>query len=572
MLFISSLSGQFNLWLADTAGGPPEQLTVFEHEAVRSVNVTAGAVIFAADRNGTELRQLYRLAGLSGSPEQLTDSPNVQHTLSRGAGLPDGRFVYTANSRTPSDVELFLWNEDHEKQSPLFGEGMYVIVGAVSPDGRHVPAAEFRSNSDSRLWLVDIDARSASPMSADTTQARFAAGPWNSAGTGFYLLSDEDREYQGIAFQNIVTGERRWLETPACDIDEIAGSADGRLLTWTENVDGWTNVRLRDCDTAADLPIPDLPAGVIGAGGAPLAVSPDGAHLAIVWEQPERPPEIWVVETATGEAAPVTRNRSAGLARTQLGAPQLIRYESADGQQIPAWLYTPQTAGPSPFAVLVHGGPEAQERPVYRAYIQYLLAAGIGVLAPNIRGSTGYGKTYQRAIYRDWGGVDLTDLRAAAEWLSSQPYVNRDRLAVFGTSYGGFATLACISQMPETWSAAVSIVGPSNLVTFARAVPPSWRRLMAAWVGDPDEDEAFLLGRSPITYADQIRAPLLVIQGANDPRVVRSESDTLVERLRTLGREVDYVVFEDEGHGFTRHESLVRAYSLTCDWLTGHLR
>src|SRR5581483_4867136 len=183
--------------------------------------------------------------------------------------------------------------------------------------------------------------------------------------------------------------------------------------------------------------------------------------------------------TPQRDALPATESRAAGLSALEFREPKLIRYESFDGRQIPAWLYRPDADGRAPYALLIHGGPEAQERPLFRPYVQYLLSRGIGVLATNIRGSTGYGKTYQKLIHHDWGGGDLEDWRHAAEWLRAQPFVDGDRLAVFGGSYGGFATLTCVTRLPEYWRAAVDIVGPSNLVTFVRAVPPQWLRFMA---------------------------------------------------------------------------------------------
>jgi dipeptidyl aminopeptidase/acylaminoacyl peptidase len=193
------------------------------------------------------------------------------------------------------------------------------------------------------------------------------------------------------------------------------------------------------------------------------------------------------------------------------------------------------------------------------------------VLAPNIRGSTGYGKSYQRLIHRDWGGGELKDLEACARYLQSLDWVDGKRLGVFGGSFGGFATLSCATRLPDYWAAAVDIVGPSNLVTFAKAVPPFWKRYMKKWVGDPDEDYEFLMERSPITYVEQLKCPLLIIQGANDPRVVKAESDQMVEKLRSLGREVEYMVFEDEGHGFTKRANELKAWKATVEFFEKQL-
>jgi dipeptidyl aminopeptidase/acylaminoacyl peptidase len=250
----------------------------------------------------------------------------------------------------------------------------------------------------------------------------------------------------------------------------------------------------------------------------------------------------------------------------------LISYPSFDGREIPAWLYRPRNSdGRSPVVVAIHGGPEAQERPVYSPVYQYLVSRGIAVLATNIRGSTGYGKSYQRLIQRDWGGGDMQDWEHAAKWLRAQDWVDSDRLGVWGGSYGGFAVLTCVTRLPEYWAAAVDIFGPSNLITFAKAVPPTWRRMMKKFVGDPDEDADLLRERSPLTYIDNVQTPLLVIQGANDPRVVKSESDQLVEKLRSLGRTVEYIVFEDEGHGFTKRKNELATMRASVDWLERYL-
>lgn len=573
VLFVSNISGQFNLWAVDLDGGWPEQLTTFLDHTVRGVAVREdGTILFNADRDGDEFHQLYRIGADGGWPEQLTDAPQVQHEITGGAWSPDGKsFAFAGNLRRPTDGEVFIWREGDDEPCYLFGEGKYAFAMSFSPDGSKLLALDARSNTDFSVWIVDVESGEATEATPHEGQVKFLPGPWARDGSGFYVLTDEGREYTGLAFHTIATGEREWVAAPDHDVEDVAGSADGRVLAWLENVDGWAELHVRDVERGVDLPAPKLPKGAVSVLGSGLSLSHDGSRLAIVWDEPTRPAEVFVADTETGDALPVTESRAAGLSALDLRRPELVTYPSFDGREIPAWLYRPDGDGPSPFALLVHGGPEAQERPIFRPYVQYLLSRGIGVLATNIRGSTGYGKTYQKLIHHDWGGGDLEDWRHAAEWLKAQPFVDGDRLAVFGGSYGGFATLTCVTRLPEYWRAAVDIVGPSNLVTFVRAVPPQWLRFMAEWVGDPEKEEEFLRERSPITYVDQVRAALMVIQGAKDPRVVKTESDQMVERLRELGREVEYVVFDDEGHGFTRYANEVRAYRLTCEWLESRL-
>jgi dipeptidyl aminopeptidase/acylaminoacyl peptidase len=564
VLFVSNRSGQFNLWSVGIEGGEATQLTSFTDQTVRAVAIREdGTILFAADRDGDELHQLYRIPLVGGEPEQLTDLAQVQHQITSGAWSPDCKsFTFSANSRTPADQEVFVWREGDEPRY-LFGEGMAAYAIGWSPDATKVLAVEFRSNTDFSLWTIDVASGEAVETTPHEGEIKYAPGPWKRDSSGFFVLSDEDREFSGLAFKPL-GGLLEWIETPDREIEEVAGSQDGSVLAWIENDDGWARLRVRG------LPEPKLPQGTTSYFGSGLSVSSEGSRLALVWEQPTRPPEIYVVDTATGEARAITESREPALAALELRAPELIRYPSFDGREIPAWLYRPD-GEERPFALLIHGGPESQEKPMYRPYVQYLLSRGVGVLATNIRGSTGYGKTYQKLIHHDWGGGDLEDWRHAAEWLKAQPFVDGERLGVFGGSYGGFATLTCVTRLPEYWRAAVDIFGPSNMLTFVRSVPPQWVRYMAQWVGDPETEEDFLRERSPITYVDQMRAALLVIQGAKDWRVAKAESDQMVERLRELGRDVDYVVFEDEGHGFTRYENEVLAYRLTCEWLESHL-
>jgi dipeptidyl aminopeptidase/acylaminoacyl peptidase len=574
VLFSSNISGQFNLWRVPVEGGWPDQLTAFTDRTVRAVavNPADGTIVFGADRDGDEFHQLFEIPRSGGWPRQLTDAPQVQHFVGEGSWSPDGtRLAYAANARVPTDMEIWVRDARTGDTRSVFGEGMYAFPGSWSPDGKKLTAIEVRSNSDLSIHLVDMDSGESRELTPHTEETQFVPGPWRADGGGFWMFTDAGREFTGIAFYDLASDSWEWVETPDHDVNEGAASADGRIIAWIENVDGWARVRVRDVETGGDLPDPELPQGATFVLGSGLTVSADGARLALIWDQPLRPQEIYVVDTATGAARPVTESRLAGLRSDGLAAPELISYESFDGRQIPAWLYRPQREGRVPVALWIHGGPEAQERPAYRGLFQFLLSRGIGVLATNIRGSTGYGKTYQKLVYRDWGGGDLEDWRHAAEWLRAQDWVDRDRMAVIGGSYGGFATLTCVTRLPEYWAVGVDIFGPSNLVTFARAVPPTWKRFIAALVGDPDTDEELLLERSPLTYIEDIRAPLLVIQGAKDPRVVQAESDQLVERLRELGREVSYEIFEDEGHGFTRFTNEIRAYRLAAEWLERHL-
>jgi dipeptidyl aminopeptidase/acylaminoacyl peptidase len=576
ILFSADISGQFNIWRVSRSGGAPKQLTTFEDESVRTITVSPDGktIVFTADPSGDEFHQIYALPVRGGWPERWTDAEQVQHFFFQGGWSPDGsQIAYSANSNVPTDQDVWLRDVETGETRLLLGELGFAFPGSWSPDGRFLTAVQIRSTSDTSVHLIDVqsgDTRELTPHGEDD-EAFYIPGPWAQDSSGFYLVANEGREFAGLAFHRLDGDGLEWLETPEREIEDLAGTPDGRVLAWLENQDGWSRLRIRDTETGRDLPDPQLPDGTISPLGSGLTLSPDGSYAAIVWNSPRRAPELYAIETATGRAKRLTDSMLGGLRERDLATPELISYPTFDGRQIPAWLYKPRKRGRIPVVLSIHGGPQAQERPIYNGFYQYLASRGIAVLATNIRGSTGYGKTYQQLVSRDWGGGDVKDWDHAAKWLLEQPWVDAKRIGVFGGSYGGFASLSCVTRLPDYWAAGVDIFGPSNLVTFAKAVPPTWRRFISKEVGDPETEVDFLMERSPITYVENVKTPLLVIQGATDPRVVKAESDQMVEKLRSLGREVEYVVFEDEGHGFTRRANQLRAWRLSADWLERYL-
>jgi dipeptidyl aminopeptidase/acylaminoacyl peptidase len=295
-----------------------------------------------------------------------------------------------------------------------------------------------------------------------------------------------------------------------------------------------------------------------------------------MFSTPTRPANVAILDLPSGKLEWLTDSRPASVEPAALVEPTLVHYPARDGKRIPAYLYRPHgITGRVGVVLAIHGGPSVQERPSYSndGFLQYLVSHHVAVLAPNIRGSSGYGMGYQRLSYRDWGGGDLGDLADAVHYLRGQDWADPERIGVVGRSYGGFAALSCVARLPElNWAAAVAWCGPSNLVTFTRSQPPTWRSKVAFMVGDPEADEQFLMSRSPVTYVDQIKAPLLVIQGANDPRVPKAESDQIVERLRARGVEVRYDVYPDEGHSFGKRENQIKAWSSAGEFLLSHLQ
>ena len=307
-----------------------------------------------------------------------------------------------------------------------------------------------------------------------------------------------------------------WVLTPKHDIELVDLSLDGTTLAWTENIDGYSRVLTKNLRNGKVQEITDLSlSGVI----EDLKLSTDGKRMGIMMTSPTSPSDIFVIDIDNDENK--NKNNIQKISYSFLGniseniliKPDLIRYKSFDGLEVSAFLYKPKNIIdniPLKFGVIlsVHGGPTAQEKPLYdySGLYQFLANNGLVVIAPNFRGSTGYGKSFEKKIYHDWGGNELKDLEGAVKWLISQKWIDTNRIGVFGASFGGFATLSCITRLPQyNWKAAVDIVGPSNLVTFAKAVPEHWKRFMGELVGDPEKEESFLKERSPINYMDNIK-------------------------------------------------------------------
>ncbi len=571
ILHVNNATGQFNLWTIATGGGIPRQLTSFTDNTIRNAIWTpdGASILFQADQNGDEQHQLYRLGARGGWHVALTDKMDSQHNM--GEVSSDGQWLaYSANDENPMHMDVSLLHLQSGEKRRIF-TGRQAFAGEWSPNGRYMTVVEFLGNTDINVWLYDHETGETTICTPHDGDIVFVPVSWSPNNDGFYMMTNEGREFTNIAYYDIAKGSYDWYLTVDHDIENFAISDDGRVMIWAVNENGASKLYGKNLVTNESLTMPNLPIGVVGG----ISINPTGNKLALVYVRPSQAGNLYEVDLTTGDMLELGQSMLGGIDPQDFIEPEAVFYESFDGRKIPAWLYKPKMVDGMqyPLMLSIHGGPEAQERPMYNynGLYQYLLNRGFGILAPNIRGSTGYGKSYQALIHRDWGGAELRDIEHAALYLRSLDWVDSNRLAVYGGSFGGFATLSAVTRLPQYWAVGVDIVGPSNLVTFAKAVPPFWRPTMKKWVGDPEEDYDMLMERSPITYVSQLRAPLLVIQGAKDPRVVQGESDQMVEKIRAQGGNVQYYVDEEEGHGATRRENSIKWMSMIARFLEEQL-
>jgi dipeptidyl aminopeptidase/acylaminoacyl peptidase len=571
--YSADTSGQFNLWTQPVSGGPIRQLTSFTGQSVRSAawSPDGTLIAFTADTGGDEQTQVFTVAADGGPARMLSGAADRQFMIAEKTAFdPSGRYLLCGgNDQDPSNPGLIIYDLQGGPQIRFAGPrpGITFPV-ALSPDGRHAVAGTFTTNVDFQCCLADLqNPGKAELLTGHLPAGIFYPGPWNADGSGFYLRTTSGGDRTRLAFFTMQDRALTTVDAPAWDVEDVVVSADGRTVLWSVNEDG-RSVLYGQRD-GSPLALPAIPDGVVEA----MSISADGSVLALMLDTASRPLAVAVARMEPRSSARyLTESRSAAARSATTVAPELCRYPARDGTPIPALLYRPEGAGPHPVVLSIHGGPEQQERPCYDALYRCLVESGIAVFAPNVRGSAGYGQAWQSRIYRDWGGIDLDDFAAAVDYLRSLDWVNGQRLAVMGKSYGGFATLSCLSRLPDLWAAGVSCYGPANLDTLARSMPPDWAPMVLEMFGDVDADADDLRRRSPVAYADQITAPLLVIQGANDHRVPKAESDQIVAQVRANEVEAEYLVFDDEGHGFTNRDNDITAHSTILSFLLKHLQ
>lgn len=569
LAFLTDITGMPQVWTVLVAGGWPDQRT-FGADRVAGLNYApvGDRLLFQMDTGGDERIQLYLLEDEGTRLTALTEAPGVIHQF--GGWSPDGRsIIYGSNARQQAYFDLYRRDIDAAHPTRVLEHDGTNQAGPWRPDGTAVLVSRAFTAMHNQLLVLDLANGAVRPLTDPERVARYSEPCWAADGSAVYALSDDGRDTMALARIEVESGALEWLRASEWDFTLLAISRDGKRLALVENVDGQSMLRVLDTATLASLSVPDLPSGVI----QDMAWRPDGAALAVTLSGATLNANIWLVPLDGPPTHQITQSSLAGIPRASLAEAALIHYDTFDGRRIPAFFFQPPDAAPdAPVVLYVHGGPESQFVPTFNPVIQYLTHRGFALLAPNVRGSTGYGKAYSHLDDVELRMDSVADLAAAVAWLRGQAGGADRRIAVMGGSYGGFMTLSAITTYPDLWSAAVCIVGIANFVTFLEHTGPWRRKLRESEYGSLEHDRQFLERISPIHHIDRITAPLMVIHGANDPRVPIGEAEQIVEGLRGRGRPVEYLRFEDEGHGLVKLPNRVRAYSAVAEFLDRTLR
>ena len=537
-------------------GGDRSQLT-FLPERIVAVHRRPGRGQFAftADEGGAENYQVSVFDAKSGEATRVTDGTS-RHIAPRWS--PDGKFLaFSGNARNGKDMDLYVAEPDGWDEPRRFKEvaGNWAVAD-WSPDGSKVVAVETISANEAYVHLVDVktgESEALTPRREGKEPVAIGGVRFAKDGKALFWTTDLDSEFLRLVRFDLESREARVLsgEIP-WDVDAFELSDDGETLALVANEGGISRLHAFDRD-GREGPAPKLPDGVIGG----LEFRPGSKEVGLTLSAARSPSDAYSCDLGTGKVERWTRSETAGLDAEHFPEPELIRFKSFDGREIPAFVYRPgpKFEGPRPVLIEIHGGPESQFRPAFLGRADFLVdELGITLIFPNVRGSAGYGKSYLKLDDARKREDSVKDIGALLDWIGTQPGLDAKRVAVAGGSYGGYMSLATLTHYGDRLRAGIDVVGISNFVTFLKNTQDYRRDLRRAEYGDERDPamNAFLASISPLTHAGKIRNPLLVVQGKNDPRVPIGESEQIVSEVRKGGGPVWYVVGKNEGHGFSK--------------------
>ena len=586
--FISNMSGRNNLWLVSSEGGFPTQLTVSDQRQTAPTWSPDGKwIAYQSDYDGDEQWDIFLVSPKTGKVVNLTQTREIAEMDPTWS--PDGRYLaYLVKPKTSAAYEIDVYDmimrevkrittntpQDKRNVNPIWSkDGAYIVYTQEQAKG-----------TDSNVYMFHASTGTTTLLTPHDGEQLYFADDVSTLGVSdaqtVLLTSNAENGYDNIGLLHVGTfgephpGKIAWLTKDKWEIRGGEFSPDGKRITFTANVDGDEDIYLYDLATGKSTALP-IPNGVNSPAGGHSAFSPDGQRLLYYHNGPTAPGDLWVYHLATGKSQQITQSLVGGVRSENMVEPYLVHYPSRDGKwTISAFLYVPFNMarnGQNAAIVYIHGGPASQSMNSFNRFVQYAVNQGYMVLAPNYRGSTGYGKEFQQANLFDMGGGDLEDVLAGVDFIKQTGHLDPKKIAVVGGSYGGYLTMMAVTKAPDLWAAGVPIVPFVNWFTEIENEDPVLQQSDLATMGDPVKNKALYEERSPINYIDQIKAPLLLLAGGHDPRCPKTETEQVVEAIRKRGGTVDYKIYDNEGHGFARVENQIDAYKRVGDFLLAHV-
>ncbi len=572
--FISNMSGRNNLWLVPAEGGFPVQLTVSDQRQTNPAWSPDGKwIAFQSDYDGDEQWDIFLVSPKSGKVVNLTQTREIAEQ--NPTWSDDGRFLaYEVKPKTSAAYEIDVYDMimrevKHITSNTPQDKGNYNPIW--SRDGKYIIyTQEQAKGTDSNIFIADLGNGQSTLLTPHDGEQLFSANGLSPDGKTVLLTSNAANGYENIGILSLATKRINWLTKDTGEIRAQNFSPDGKHVVFSANVDGNENIYLQDLATGKSTQLP-IAGGVNEPAGGHSAFSPDGSRLLYAHNGPTAPSDLWTYDLAKNKSQQITHSLLAGIRSEDLVEPYLIHYPSRDGKwTISAFLYVPFNMarnGQNAAIVYIHGGPASQTMNSFNRFIQFAANQGYMVLAPNYRGSTGYGKKFQQANLFDMGGGDLDDVLAGVDWIKQTGHLDPKKIAVMGGSYGGYLSMMAVTKAPDLWAAGIPIVPFVNWFTEIENEDPVLREGDVATMGDPAKNQALLHDRSPINFIDQIKAPLLLLAGGHDPRCPKSETLQVVDAIKKRGGAVDYKIYDNEGHGFARVDNQIDAYKRIADFL-----
>ncbi len=576
LLVSNDTSGVFNAYAIPVTGGPAKQLTDSTTDSIFGVSYFPAdeRFLYTSDQGGNELNHLF-VRHPDGKVEDLTPGDNLKAQF-LGWAHDDQTFYVGTNERDPKFFDVYQYQTDSLERELVYQNEEGYNFSDVTPDGQLFAMSKTNNRDDSDIYLFDRASQELTHLTPHEGEINHRPATFSPDGKSLYFITDAESDFSYLVRHDLESGQRETIARPEWDVAFAGFSKHGKYMLIGTNEDARTVIQVLLAETMQPVELPEIE----GASIASFGISDDERHVAMYVSSSKVPSDLYYLNLEaeeTAEPVQLTRSLNTEIDPEDLVSGEVVRFKSFDGEEIPGILYRPHQASRSnkvPGLVWVHGGPGGQSRIGYRGLIQYLVNNGYAVYAVNNRGSSGYGKRFEQLDNRNHGKNDLMDCVTSKRMLSETGFVDPDRIGIIGGSYGGYMTLAALTFQPEEFEVGVDIFGVANWHRTVQNIPPWWesqRKALEKELGDFDDEEYFR-SISPLFHTDKIVKPLMVLQGANDPRVLQVESDEIVEAVRKNGVPVEYIVFEDEGHGFRKKENQARGYKAILEFCNQHLK
>ena len=574
LLYHSNKTGVFNVYSTPLDAMSPRAITSSTKDSTYAVSYFPhdNRVLFTQDQGGNELNHLY-VQEENGNTRDLT--PGAKLKAAFEGWSRDGRYFYVStNERDPKVFDVYRYNaKDYSREIVFKNDNAYDNF-KVDPAGRYIAVHKIDTTTNNDMFLYDVASKQLKKLSQHEGEVLTEAQDFTADGKQLLYLTNVGSEFMYPALYDIESGKTTPLEKANWDYMYAFYSKNGRYRVTAINEDARTTISVTDTKTNTPVALPKLPAGDITG----VVISDSEKKMAFLLNGDTSPSNSYSFDFGSGKATELTDTLNPQIAQADLVEGSVIRYKSFDSLEIPSILWLPQTASANakvPALVWVHGGPGGQTRKGYSGVIQYLVNHGYAVLGVNNRGSSGYGKTFFVADDQKHGHEPLWDCVEAKKYLQSLDSVDRDKIGIIGGSYGGYMVLAALTFKPEEFAVGVDLFGVANWVRTLKSIPPWWesfRKALYKEMGDPSTEEQMLHDISPVFFTDRITKPLIILQGENDPRVLKAESDDIVAGIKKKGGIVEYVVLPNEGHGFSKRENEIKAYGAILPFLDKYLK